>query len=241
MSNIQIFLDPSVENVKLAASKTLEKIMLENSEKNILLLFSGGSALSILSSVKNGLGENITISVLDERYSVDPHVNNFMQIFETLFYSIAKENGCKFIDTRIIRDETIGDLSIRFKKEINGWKEKNPDGLIIITQGMGPDGHTSGIMPYPENKDLFEKQFDDKNNWVIGYDAGNKSQYSKRVTTTLPFLRTVDISIMLVTGKDKAEKLNKVLSETIPAHIFPAVIIKEMKKVYLFTDIKTNS
>ena len=102
---------------------------------------------------------------------------------------------------------------------------------------MGPDGYTAGIMPYPKNEYLFNKQFEDENKWVVSYDAGKKNQYPLRVTTTIPFLKLIDISVMYVVGKEKADVLKKVLSDDIPHNIFPATVIKEMKKVFLFTDI----
>lgn len=230
MKNIKIFQNLDIEKVRQEATNNLEKVLVENSDKNILLLLSGGSALSLLSQNMQGLNDRLTIGVLDERYSLDPKINNFSQLIETSFYLTAKEKGCKFIDTRINNNETIQDLVNRFEKELKSWKENNPTGLIIITQGMGPDGHTSGIMPRPEN---------DHGRWVVGYDAGNKNQYPLRVTTTLSFLKLVDVSITYIVGKEKANILNKILSEDISPNIFPASIIKEMKKVLLFTDIKT--
>ena len=148
-----------------------------------------------------------------------------------------EKRGYKFIVTKVKGNESIQDLALRFEKELRLWKKNNPKGLIVITQGMGPDGHTSGIMPYPENKTLFDKQFEDDGKWVIGYDAVNKNQYPLRATITIPFLKLVDISVVYITGKEKADVLNKILSEKIPHNIFPITVIKEMKKAFLFTDI----
>lgn len=241
MKNIQLFQNSNVDKLKQKASEFLEKVLIESSDKNILLLLSGGSAFSILSPIINkGIGSNLTIGVLDERYSSDPKINNFSQLSETTFYTVAKNKGCQFIDTRINNFESIEDLSLRFEKELKFWKENNPEGVIIITQGMGPDGHTAGIMPYPEDKNLFNKLFE-VNHLVIGYDAGNKNDFPKRVATTLPFLRSVDVSIMFVVGESKEVILNKILKENIPLNIFPAGIIKEMKKVHLFTDINIKN
>ena len=236
MSNIQVFQNSDKEIVKQKASQTLEKVLFENSNKKILLLLSGGSAFSILSSIIQGLSNCITVGVLDERYDLDPKINNFSQLMKTPFYLNAKEKGWKFVDTRIKNNETISDLTLRFEEKLKSWRKNNPDGQIFITQGMGPDGHTAGIMPYPEDKKLFDKLFEDEKNWVVSYDAGDKNKYPQRITATLPFLRIADVSIMFIAGKEKATILNKILSENISNNIFPASIIHEMKKVYLFTD-----
>ncbi len=234
---INIFQNSDTSLVKKSASECLEKILVENSNKEILLLLSGGSALSILSFNTKCLNDHLTIGVFDERYSSDHKINNFQQLSVTPFFAEVEKRGYKFIVTKVKGNESIQDLALRFEKELRLWKKNNPKGLIVITQGMGPDGHTSGIMPYPENKTLFDKQFEDDGKWVIGYDAVNKNQYPLRATITIPFLKLVDISVVYITGKEKADVLNKILSEKIPHNIFPITVIKEMKKAFLFTDI----
>jgi len=236
MKNLQIFYSVNTTATKLSATSCLAKCLNENKTKEVLLLLSGGSAFSLLDSDNKWLRSQITIGVLDERYSSDPKINNFQQLSSTSFFSWAKMRGCKFINTTVKRNESIVELAHRFEKELKNWKDRNPKGLIIITQGMGPDGHTSGIMPYPENKDLFVKQFEDESKWVVSYDARKKNSYSLRVTTTIPFLKLVDISVMYAVGKEKANVLKKILSEKIPRNIFPITTINEMKQVFLFTD-----
>jgi 6-phosphogluconolactonase/glucosamine-6-phosphate isomerase/deaminase len=102
---------------------------------------------------------------------------------------------------------------------------------------MGPDGHTSGIMPYPENPDYFYKTFDNTDQWIVAYDANAKNQYPQRVTTTFPFLRMIDYSIFFVTGENKKNAFQRVLSNSAPLHETPATIIQSMKNVFVFTDI----
>lgn len=237
MRNIKIFQNTDISSVKLAAISALEECLIKNKNKEILLLLSGGSAFSLLTLNKKYFTNHLTIGVLDERYSTNPHINNFHQLSDTSFFKTAKENGCTFIDTGVNVNESMQDLAFRFEKELKLWKDNNLEGVIVITQGMGADGHTSGIIPFPEDKFLFCTQFENENKWVVGYDAGKKNPYPLRVTTTIPFLKEVDISIMYVAGNEKKDVLKKVLLENTPLHIFPATVIKEMKKVLLFTDI----
>ena len=51
------------------------------------------------------------------------------------------------------------------------------------------------------------------------------------------FLKEIDISVMYVVGKEKADVLKKVVTENTPRHIFPVSVIREMKKIFLFTGI----
>ena len=109
---------------------------------------------------------------------------------------------------------------------------------MVITQGIGEDGHTAGIMPYPENSALFKSLFDDPEKWVVGYDAEGRNEHPLRVTVTLSFLReVVDHSIVYAVGDGKKEALRQVLAETGTLWQTPARIIHEMRNVMLFTDL----
>ena len=82
--------------------------------------------------------------------------------------------------------------------------------------------------------------FDDPDQWVVRYDAGEKSPYPHRVTVTLPFLRQVDASIVYACGKEKQGALIKTLKLRGTLAETPGRVIQEMKKVDLFTDIPVS-
>ncbi len=232
--SVKIFYNRLEETLVKKASEKLN-LLLQN--QRVLLLFSGGSALKILESINSSiLSKKVTVSVLDERFSFDESENNFSQITKTSFYRNALENHCQFIDTRPNLNETMEELDKRFEDDLKKWKEKNVDGKIIATQGIGQDGHTSGIMPFPENTSLFHKLFEDERKWVIAYDAGDKNQFPLRITTTLPFLKMIDYSILYATGSSKKHVLQKALSPNTQLHEYPCRVIQKMKNVEIFTD-----
>lgn len=238
MDNLKIFTEKDPAVLREMASGGLEKILKANTRNKVLLLLSGGSAFSLLTVNRESLGPHLTIGVLDERYSRNPGINNYDQLSSTAFFEDAEKAGCIFMDTSVQDDDSLKDFAGRFEKTLREWKIKNPTGLIVITQGMGPDGHTSGIMPYPENEQLFETMFNREDRWIAGYDAGNKNPYPLRATTTIPFLKTVDFSVMYVSGSEKAGAINKALKGSLPYHVLPASIIRQMKNVILYTDIE---
>lgn len=205
------------------------------SRQPILFLLSSGSAFNLLKEIDTeNFGKHVTIGVLDERFSTDPKINNFAQFTATDFYRRVKEKEVQFIDTRVKEEETMEELAERFEKALRTWKEKNPEGKVVITQGIGPDGHTAGIMPHPEGPEMFENP----DTWVLGYDAGNRLQHPLRVTTTFPFFRNiVDYSVVYVKGEEKKEILEKVMAKQDSLAQIPALIIHEMKEVILFTDL----
>jgi 6-phosphogluconolactonase/glucosamine-6-phosphate isomerase/deaminase len=208
------------------------------SGKNVLLLLSGGSSLELLDRIETGyLNRNFTISVLDERYSRESDENNFAQIAKTEFYGKSQKRNCRFIDTRIMDGETQKMLAERFNSELKGWFDNNPDSTVIATVGVGPDGHTSGIMPFPEDPKKFKELFDNEGVFAVGYDATGKNPYANRVTTTFPLLRRVNNGVIYATGENKKDALAKLLSPSGSLAETPSRIWVENKgEIYLFTD-----
>lgn len=222
------------------AGKIITKILREQHNRPVLLLSSGGSTLDILEQVTfPEKKEMITLSVLDERLSQDSLVNNFSRLVTLPFFHSFVVSGGKSIDTRMRSGDSVFSLSNRFETALRRWKRDYPQGIILITQGIGTDGHTAGIMPFPENPELFKTLFDDPKRWVVGYDAGIKNPYSLRVTVTITFLREmVDCSIVFIAGENKASLLKNFLQHQEKTCDAPLYILKEMRKVVIVTDIR---
>jgi len=227
------------ENLAQEAGAYLSNLIKESAQKPILLLLSGGSAFSILEHINTDiLNDGTTITVLDERYSHNTKINNFTRFTQTDFYKKALSHGASFIDTRPRGDESMEDLANRLEESLRLWEGNNLDGIVIAVVGIGTDGHTAGIMSYRENKNLYEELFENKQKWVVGYDARDKNQYPQRVTVTNTFFRTmINEAIVFISGANKEMALRDTLAEEGSLHQTPARIIKEMKNVALFTDI----
>lgn len=227
------------ESALRLAAESLNRDIAENSEKGILLMLSGGSSLKLLPLINTGLLDlRVTITVLDERFSNDPKINNFAQISQTDFYRIAKDRGVNFIDTRLINNESIEELARRFDDGLRNWRKSSAGGKIIATLGIGSDGHIAGIMSFPEDTRTFEELFMYDEHWIVGYDAGNKNPYPLRITPTVPFLRDqIDFGIVYVVGEDKTDALKRILSEEGSLSETPARALREMKSAIIYTDI----
>jgi len=212
-----------------------------------LFLTSGGSGMNILDYIDpNVLTSSLTVGLLDERFSEDPTVNSFAQLTKHPFFGAASQKGVSFIDTRISGKEKLmarvdgaSELAVRMEYSYKNWKEHNLGGKIYIIQGIGTDGHTAGIMPYPNDPEGFQKLFERPNYWTVGYDAKGKNQYRYRATVTNTFLRNaVDMSIAYAVGEEKKAALARVTSGADPVHAVPARVMHEMKEVYLYTDVR---
>ncbi|MBU1014970.1 6-phosphogluconolactonase [Patescibacteria group bacterium] len=208
----------------------------------VLLLLSGGSSLAILEKTSHEyFGPHVTVGALDERYSQKEKENNFAQIAATYFFREATQRGAAFIDTRVREGETQEALVLRFERELRVWRERNPNGIILATIGIGRDGHTAGIMPYPEDPEKFRRLFEQKERWVVGYNAGEKNLYPERATVTLPFLRAIARSLVFLVGEEKRGALERVLAEDGELAATPGRVVRDMADVTLVTDIRDRA
>lgn len=206
-----------------------------------LMLCAGGSSFQLLGGLDARLlGKHLTVSVLDERFSFDPNVNNFAQLTTTTFYREASVSGARFIDMRVREGETVQLLASRFEYALKNWQEVHKDhGAVFAIVGVGADGHVAGIMRYPEDAAKFNELFEKPDHWVVGYTAPEgKNDFPERVTVTLPFLRTrVDRAVAYMSGERKKDAYTRLMSEHGSLPETPGRIIHEMKDVVLYTDI----
>lgn len=210
-------------------------------KQSILFLISGGSALKVLDKIDSAiLHQDITVSMIDERFSTDPKVNNFLQLKQTAFFKKLLEKGGLFFDSTPALGESIASLTQRFDSFLHQWKKLHADGIVVALLGMGEDGHTAGIMPFLENQKLFGHLFLE-DEWVVGYDAKDKNQYSLRVTTTMTFLKNqVDRAVVFIQGEAKKSALEKVIAKDGSLAETPARIWREMKNVVVVTDVEIS-
>ncbi len=229
---------PDGKTAAKEAAHTLENLVTGYTGHDVLLLFSGGSPLEILKHLSSTVfGAGITVGMSDERWDHDPLINNFAQIIASPWYEAVSQKGATHIDTRKGEEQTVQEAGVRFDRMLKEWKVNHPAGKIILTQGIGLDGHTVGMMPYPEDAKTFASLFEDESVWAVGYDAKAKNKYPLRVTTTVPFLKMVDDSILFVCGADKKEPLARVLASSGSLAQTPGRIIHQMKHCLLFTDL----
>ncbi len=230
--------DPAQEKVEENAVQHLNEILVQHSATPVLLLLSGGSALQLVDNIDvAALSENTVISVLDERIGSDDN-SNFYQLLQTSFYRDAKDQGARFFDVRAKEGEDEKDVALRLQKMFRMLLTMMPTCTIITTMGIGSDGHTAGIMPYPEDETFFFTTFDQKENWIVGYNAGEKNKYPRRVSVSLSFLRDyIDYAVVYACGQEKRDALQAMVATEGNIAATPARIIREMKSVDLFTDV----
>lgn len=204
-----------------------------------LLLLSGGSALSLVEELPaSALGPELTVSVVDERYTDDPQASNMGALERCGFLRMLVECGGHTIDPRPRARETLTACAARFEAELHAWHTAHPTGVVVATLGIGADGHTAGVLPRPDDPAFFNTQFLGTN-FVAGYEVlPGQNPYPKRVTTTLSYLRErVTHALVYVIGTDKRSALRQVMETKDHLEVAPARVLHTMRQARVYTDI----
>lgn len=203
----------------------------------ILLLLCGGSSMKVYDAIRpEGLSDLVTVAVTDDRFSRDMDVNNFHLLQASGFYSEIIDSNAFAISTEVFDEERPEQLADRLEHGLRTWRKDFPEGIVIATFGIGEDGHTCGMMP-DFDKAGFKARFVDTDKWVVGYNTP-ANQYHERITITVPFIRSqVNHAVIYASGEAKRPALQRLLSPIGNLHETPARILREVKDVYLFTDV----
>lgn len=230
---------PDVASLAERAGEALDALLSRHVGLPRLLLCSGGSALKLLPFVQaHACDETLTVTVLDERVTSDQQSRNFPQVFQSELAALGKPLGVQWFDPVPHEQESPELAAWRFQTFLREWRKAFPAGMVIATMGLGSDGHTAGIFPYPEDPQGFLQTFDHDATWTVGYHAGyEKHVLPDRVTVNLPFLRTqVDAAVAFAVGDDKRPALHRLLAPAGTLPETPARIMLEMPHVILYTD-----
>jgi len=222
------------------AARRINELLDEYRTRDTLLLFSGGSALSILAHIDTtALHERDTVSVLDERYTFDENNSNMSALIANPFWERARKQHVQVIDPRPDEGEDLLDTAQRFDLALKHWHITHHDGIVIATMGIGADGHTAGILPHPHNPETFNELFHHQTRCVKGYHVDQRvSPYQDRMTVANTYLlRHVDHAVVYVVGEEKRSALGAVYAEKGELHKTPARILGSMQDVALYTDI----
>lgn len=229
----------SIEQARHVAGQKLDELLGKYEQQAILMLLSGGSAISVLDAVDVGYaGIHTSISMIDERLIESPSQQNYSQFTNTDLYEHLLAKGIVMISTKPQPGDTVESLAMRIERKFRTWRQEHPQGKIVSLLGVGADGHTAGILPYTHDEELFNALFEKQTQWVVGYTTADTSEYPNRVTVNLPFLRTqVDHSVVYAVGQEKTKALERVTAHDGKLHTTPARILQEMKDVTLVTNI----
>lgn len=238
-----------VGNLKVYAKKTAEETakffadditrklreFRDIERRDVLFLSSGGSALGVLDRIaEDVIGPYLTIGIFDERYDLTNKTSNYAALRKTDFYRRAVAHGCRLIDTSTQKGQTHEGLADFYEAELRFWRERHPRGAILATMGIAADGHTAGIMPFPEDPARFRELFEGER-WIVAYDTGAKNPYRLRATATITFLRYIDLFGIYLVGAEKGPMFHRLMEEGSIAEL-PGRIIKTLPRGAVYVD-----
>jgi 6-phosphogluconolactonase len=113
---------------------------------------------------------------------------------------------------------------------LKDYFKRSPPSFDLVFLGFGLDGHTASL--FPQTQVLEENK-----KWVMMVQK--EGEDFARITLTLPILNLAKTIVFLVSGEEKAEILQKVLSQEEPLTIIPARLINPVAgKLYWLVDFK---
>lgn len=204
-------------------------------DKRTVLYLSGGSLKTLYEElVKDSQITPAAVGLVDERYGEKFHPNsNEKMVRDTQFLRYLHTLDIPFhpILQNKPREETADAYDALFR-ELNNLLPKSV-GLL----GIGPDGHTSSIIP--NRPDFHNPWFDaDRRHLMVSEFNDPKSHYKERVGLTFLGLSMLDLLIVPVFGAGKQETLEKIFEdgneEDIPARFFKRIDIAN--KTLFITD-----
>ena len=225
------------------STAALNKLLKETKGKDVLLLLSGGSSLEIANGIDGrSITSSLTVSALDERFTFDEESSNFAALKQTKIWPQLWAVNASTIDPRPKESDTLELAANRYDTLIKKWHEEHVAGIVIVTMGIGADGHIAGVLPFPEDPVLFHALFEDTLKHITGYNASpEKNPHPERITTTLRYLRThVHHVIAYVAGVEKRSAIDALVTEGKTLAQAPVRVLHELRDVHLYTDLTVH-
>lgn len=178
-----------------------------DSGQETLLLTAGGRA----HKVYNQLGElmqdqdlqGLTVAFGDEHWTSEREHpdSSWSQLSDLDFWDIIQDQGAELY--HLIQEQSLQQDAKLFDQFLHEIAEE--ENFIISWQGIGSDGHTSGILPADEDTfyDNFETQA-----YAISHEY--QDNHSQRITITPTFLDIVDEIVCYAVGEEKNEILAQI-------------------------------
>ena len=192
------------------------------SGKHVLWLVPGGSAIAVAAETSKRLPdvtlENLTVTLTDERYGDFGHSNSNWPQLQAAGFTLP---GATLLP--VLNGDDMPSAVQRFAATLD--QALNAADFRLGLFGIGPDGHTAGILPH--SAAVAETGL------ASGYDAGN----FRRITMTPPAIARLDEAVAYVTGEAKWHILDQ-LEADVPADDQPAQFLKQIPTVTIYNDHK---
>jgi 6-phosphogluconolactonase/glucosamine-6-phosphate isomerase/deaminase len=188
--------------------------------QRVLWLIPGGSAIGVAVAVAQNLQDTdlrgLTVTLTDERYGPVGHADsNWLQL-EQAGFSLP---GARLVP--VLHGHSIEETTTEFAQHLQEYCQGAAYCLGFF--GMGPDGHTAGILPNSPAVAMTD--------WAASYQGPD----FMRVTMTAPAIAALSEAVVYAMGEAKAEPLQRLQTELSLAEQ-PAQALKQVPKLTIFND-----
>lgn len=185
----------------------------------VLWLVPGGSAIAVAVKVAQGLQNsdltNLTVTLTDERYGPVGHEDsNWHQLHHAGFHL----PGATMVP--VLHGHSVQETTTEFARHLQEYCQGAA--YCVGFFGLGPDGHTAGILPASPAVTADE--------WACSYQAN-----FLRVTMTPPAIAALDEAVVYAMGEAKRRPLEQ-LQQDLPTSQQPAQALKKVPKLIIFND-----
>jgi 6-phosphogluconolactonase/glucosamine-6-phosphate isomerase/deaminase len=201
-----------------------------------LLLLSGGSAVAAYTALADAVRRDgmagLAIGQIDERYGEPRHADSNELAIEraTGLVSACPPHSVSFF-SMLDKGGPMAELADRYD---DLTRQEAAARRIIAVVGIGPDGHTAGILPMEPLR--FDEVFT-PDRFVVGYDA--PGPFRQRITVTPELLLHCATVIVVASGEQKTAALqNAFMAPDEPTYKTPAEVLRRCQNVHVFSDIE---
>jgi 6-phosphogluconolactonase len=191
-----------------------------SSGERVLWLLSGGSCVPIAVEVARALAHvdvsGLTVSLVDERYVPVGHADSNWQQLTSAGFTLPKATLL-----RVLSDGTRSEVAAAWGRQLEDHLRTAKFRLGLF--GMGPDGHTAGILPHST-----AVRADGIVTDYVGPDFG-------RITLTRDGIALLDEAVLYAVGDAKKDQLEQLDSDMLPDDQ-PAQYLKAVQALTVFTD-----
>jgi 6-phosphogluconolactonase/glucosamine-6-phosphate isomerase/deaminase len=188
--------------------------------KKVLWLVPGGSAIAVVIKVAERLIaqdlSNLSVTLTDERYGDLSHADSNWHQLEDLGFQLERAKLYPVL-TGDYREQTTKNFASTLRKLLTESDYR------LGFFGIGPDGHTAGILPGSPAVDAKE--------FAAGYTAPN----FERITMTPLAIAKLDEAVVYAMGAAKWPILEQ-LQVDLPLAKQPAQALKQVPQVTIFND-----
>ncbi|MBP9761591.1 6-phosphogluconolactonase [Candidatus Saccharibacteria bacterium] len=211
-----------------AAIRTISETIVASLQLNkpVLWLTSGGSAINaqiaVLDQVRSATPDSmqfLTIIPVDERYGPLSHKDSNTEQMRQAGFDPGSASWIDVLANNQPMAETVSDYA---RLAQNAFAEAD---VVIATLGIGPDGHTAGLLPG-------SPALTDTVSTAIGYGWDDY----ERLTLGVPLLTKIDHAFVLAYGVHKQAALERLAQNSEPTESLPAKILYDIADVTVYND-----